>query len=456
MKGSPENRSSRPAGSRAGPKPSRTDTTAPENGGAHQTWINVQCPNRVCGQTYSVPSSWAGKKGRCTCGTVFPIPNVSTPLSDDLTSPVSGQPQGEGARHAAGEESEGLPREEATLREGEDVTEVHVGCIGRGHAGKTALLRTLSEGPVGDFFPSGLHVDAGDPREVAQMIREADEAERLLHRFGLPPTLKASQTRYCLYDGAVLRVVYTMREVIGQVLTHTLPDSAVEQQTHYTEYLRSLVNTHVLWAVVPCPPPNPSARDRRRYANDLRITLAYLREALRLRSLEQPVAVALVLSKIDALFKDAEEARTSLTDEVLRTSFGPLVHLIEQSPRVSDAAIIPVTAFGFGNAVLREEAGEREGAHPESEDEPFGSEPIWLLREGVSAQPCNLDTLFVWTLLFGLLNQAGHDVLEEDTELGQICRTLREDWGAIDHWLLPLTGGILGEGRHAPEIQSAR
>src|SRR5262249_25106894 len=150
-------------------------------------------------------------------------------------------------------------------------------------------------------------------------------------------------------------------------------------------------STHVLWAVVPCPPPDPQPRDRRRYANDLRITLAYLREALRLRSLEQPVAVALVLSKIDALFKDAEEARASLTDEVLRTCFGPLVHRIEQSDRVSDAVIIPVTSFGFGNAVLREERGEQEGARPESEDEPFGPEPLWLLREGASARPFNLD-----------------------------------------------------------------
>jgi hypothetical protein len=341
-------------------------------------------------------------------------------------------------------------------REGEDVTEVRVGCIGRGHAGKTALLRTLAEGPVGDFFPSGLHADAGDPREVVRMIREAEEAQRQLHEFGLPPTLQASQVCYWLYDGAVPRVVYQMREVIGQVLTHTLPDSAAEQQARYAEYLRSLVDTHVLWVVVPCPPPNPDARDRRRYANDLRITLAYLREAIRLRSLGQPVAVALVLSKIDALFRDAEEARTCLTDEVLRTSFGPLVHLVEQSRQVSDAAIVPVTAFGFGNAVLREEGGEREGAHPESEDEPFGSEPIWLLREGASAQPCNLDTLFLWTLLFGLLHEVGHGALEEDTELGQICRTLSEDLGAGDPWFLPLKGGISGEARQAPEMQTAR
>src|SRR5262249_1561974 len=120
-----------------------------------------------------------------------------------------------------------------------------------------------------------------------------------------------------------------------------------------------------------------------------------------------------------------------------------------------DAVIVPVTTFGFGNAVLREEGAERQEAHPESEDEPFGAEPIWLLREGVSAQPYNLDTLFLWTLLFGLLNQAGHPVLEEDTDLGQLCRTLYEDLGARDPWLLPIKGGIAGEGKQEPEMQTA-
>jgi hypothetical protein len=366
-----------------------------------------------------LPASYVGKDGRCTCGAVFPIRDDPQPPADQAD-------------------------------------EVRVGCIGRGAAGKTALLRTLGEGPVGDFFPSGLHVDACDPREVAQMIREAEQTQRLLHRFGLPPTLEVSQIRYSLYDGAAPRVTYQFREVIGQVLTHTLPDSSAELQASYTQYLKSLVNTHVLWAVAPCPPPNPGARDRRRYANDLRITLAYLREALRLRPPEHPVAVALVLSKIDVLFKDAEEARASLTDEVLRTSFGPLVHLIEQSAQVSEAAIIPVTAFGFGNAVLREEGNAPEGTPRVSEDEPFGPEPIWLLREDASAQPANLDTLFLWTLLYGLRIQAGNGALPEDSQTAAICATLAEDLEAIDPWLLSLKGGGARKGRKGPQLQGAR
>jgi hypothetical protein len=411
--------------------------------------IKVQCPNPACGTIHTARTSWAGKKGKClACGALIAIPRVPAPAPGDFTSSDPDRPREKNVSRPADVDDAAQVRVEFTRREGAEMREVRAGCIGRGHAGKTALFRALGEGPVGDFFPSGLHVDVGDPREVAKMIREAEETQHILERSGLPPTLQAAQIRYYLYDGEEQRVVYKMREVIGQVLTHTLPDSAAAQQTHYGEYLKSLVNTHVLWAMVPCPPPNPGARERRRYSNDLRITIAYLREALRLRSLEQPVAVALVLSKIDTVFQDAAEARASLTDDVLLKALGPLVHLIDKSARVSDAAIMPVTAFGFGNAVLREPGGERAGAAPESADEPFGAEPIWLLREGVAPQPFNLDTLFLWTLLFGLLNQQeGHGVALAESEIGDICRMLREDLNAGDPWLVPLKGGIAEEGK---------
>jgi hypothetical protein len=270
------------------------------------------------------------------------------------------------------------------------------------------------------------------------MIREAEETQRVLQASGLPPTLEASQIRYYLYDGDQPRVSYKMREVIGQVLTHTLPTSSAELQAKYDEYLRTLVNTHVLWAVVPCPPPNPSPRDRRRYSNDLRITCAYLREALRLRTLEQPAAVVLVLSKIDTMFKDADEAQAALSDDLLRDALGPLVHLVGKSTHVYDAIILPVTAFGFGNAVLREGEEGRSGTQPSDED-PFGAEPIWLLRDGVVPRPYNLDTLVIWTLLFGLLNQDGE---QAKPEVAEMCQLLREDLIGEDRWFLPLKGRL--------------
>src|SRR5262245_47780379 len=191
MKGPRENRPSRPVGSQGGGKAHRTDAP-PQESRARPTLIRVRCPNAACGKIYTVRSSLAGQHGHCRCGAIFLIPNVRTPRARVPAAPVRARASDEGTRRAEGE---GGPRPEVDLRAGENVTEVYVGCIGRGHAGKTALLRTLGEGPVGDFFPSGLHVDARDPREVAQRIREAEETQRLLHLFGLPPTLKRSEER---------------------------------------------------------------------------------------------------------------------------------------------------------------------------------------------------------------------------------------------------------------------
>jgi hypothetical protein len=375
---------------------------------------------------YTVPAQYAGRRARCSgCGTATTIP-------------------GPKARVAAKPTTAARPTRRAKTVEPCDEPEhpeVRIGCIGRGHAGKTALFQALGDGLIGDFLPSGLHLDAADPREVARMIKEAEEAQRLLHKSGLPPTLEVSQTRYCIYQGDERLVVCRLREVIGQVLTHTLPESDPRLQARYTAYLKTLVNANVLWVVVPCPPADPGPRDRRRYANDLRITVAYLREALRLRSVSRPVAVALILSKTDALFDDAAAARAALTEAVLHKGLGPLVHLIEQSAHVSDAAIIPVTAFGFGKAVLRGDGAERSGTGPGSADEPFGDEPIWLLKEGESPEPYNLDTLFLWSLLLGLLNQ-GEPGSEAESRVDVVCRMLRDDLEMGDPWLVPVKGGV--------------
>jgi hypothetical protein len=409
--------------------------------------IRVRCPNPACRKVHVLDSHLAQRKGRCSCGVAFRIP-----AADGATAPshtVVAPSHKEGARTATVLRGHAQERQEPAAHQPSEVQEVHIGCIGRGMSGKSVLFRSLADHLVGDFFHSGLNADAGDPREVARMIRETEEVHRLLRHCGLPPTDQVSQTRCYLYDGDEQRVVYKMREVIGQILTHTLPDSAADLQARYGEYLKNLVNTHVLWVLVPCPPPSPTTADRRRYANDLRITLAYLREAVRLRPLKQPAAVALVLSKIDTLFEDAEEARASLTDDVLLDVLGPLVTLIEKSKRVSEAVIAPVTVFGFGNAVLPVAGGAQHEA-PEAEAELLGAEPVWLLREDATPEPFNVDGLFLWTLLAGAVHAAGPQVFEAESDLGAVCRKLRGDVEAIDPWLVPIKGGRIPAEERRP------
>jgi len=152
--------------------------------------------------------------------------------------------------------------------------------------------------------------------------------------------------------------------------------------------------------------------------------------------MDHPVSVALVLSKIDTLFKDADEARDGLNDETLRSTLGPLVHLVETSARVSDAIILPVSAFGFGNAVLRSQAPGEE--QPSSLEDPFGAEATWLLKEGTPPRPYNLDTLVVWTLLYGLLNQITPTSPDVGSPERDLCRMLRDDLETDDRWFLTL------------------
>jgi hypothetical protein len=417
--------------------PSSRDGVAPGSGSAPPAaLIRVQCPNPACGKLQTAMTSWAGQVVMCpSCQGRIVIPAIAAPPPAEVQRP---EPPGQKALPEAAAASAVQPRPHTPQDPGAPAT-VRAGCIGRGNAGKTALFRTMDETIIGDTFPSGLTADCGDPREVARMIREAEQTRRLLHLSGLPPTLHATPMLYYLYEGDERRVAYEAHEVIGQILTHTFPDSAPEQQALYGEYLQSLATTDVLWAVVPCPPANPGARERRRYADDLRITLAYLREALRWRPTGRPVAVALVLSKIDTIFDNEEEARATLTDAVLRRALGPLVQMLETSGRVSEAAIIPVTSFGFGNAVRRDAAASPAEVNDVA-DESSEAEPVWVLREGVDQNPCNLSNLFLWTLITGLLNEEKPEVSGGEDPTDNVIRMLRADLQAGDPWFVPLRG----------------
>ena len=114
---------------------------------------------------------YAGKKARCAeCGTLTRIPGgrAEATVRSRTERPARAASRSQATRApAAAPECACAPN-----RRGE----VRIGCIGRGHAGKTALFQALGDSLVGDFLPSGLHLDAADPREVARMIREAEEA----------------------------------------------------------------------------------------------------------------------------------------------------------------------------------------------------------------------------------------------------------------------------------------
>jgi hypothetical protein len=149
--------------------------------------------------------------------------------------------------------------------------------------------------------------------------------------------------------------------------------------------------------------------------------------------------VALILNKLDTRFTNEAEARAALTDERLRTVLGRLVRIAEGSAKVGLAAIFPITAFGFGNAVpapapaeaSRNGNGVADGAsllsHGETE---------WLLKPNATPVPFNLTALVWWEIMAGLLLKPADG---REQELARIAQMLQGDLDAMDAWQVALT-----------------
>src|SRR5256885_13728113 len=106
------------------------DRPAHVQGSGNARSITVHCPTRECGKVYTVESRYVGKRGKCQeCGTIIPI------RASEETSRESSKANSEADAQ----------RDERPKSGHADVRGVRVGCIGRGHAGKTALFHALGE-----------------------------------------------------------------------------------------------------------------------------------------------------------------------------------------------------------------------------------------------------------------------------------------------------------------------
>lgn len=309
------------------------------------------------------------------------------------------------------------------------------GLVGRGHSGKTALLRFARRRMLQRNLPSGLEFDVDDPRKNTELVHEYRGTRQLLEVRGLPATQQVEDLNVELYEGERQVAVLDSREAIGQVYTTTTMASPSEQQEKYRDHVAHLADATVLWGVISVPPDGSSATDLARYEDDLLTTRSYLREALRSRPPGRSCAVALVITKIDTLFKSEAEARRRLTDEELLKAVRPIVNTLQASDKVSHAIVNPVSAFGFGNAIPMERSEGEGRTGPAAADE---GELVWVLRPDALVEPFNVVPLIVFSLLAGMLNT---EVDADDAEdLGRICGLLRGDLQAINGWQVPVKG----------------
>lgn len=305
--------------------------------------------------------------------------------------------------------------------------------LGRGGAGKTALLRLTRRRALQRKLPSGLSFDVDDPRKAIAVLKEYRSTKIMLERRGLPATQEADDSVIELYAADRKLAVLTSREAVGQVYANTTLASPADQQERYRQHLEHLAQASVLWVVLSVPAEGSSGGAISRYEDDLPMMCAYLRESLRLRRPQQSCAVAVVITKLDSLFDSEDEARRRWTSDQLTKVVGPLVSLLEDSDKVERAIINPVSAFGFGNAELLEPP---DGVPRREADE---DEPEWVLRRGSSFEPFNVMPLMAWTFLAGML---GQEVMpQEETILAKACRLLRSDVESLGGWQVPIKGG---------------
>jgi hypothetical protein len=308
--------------------------------------------------------------------------------------------------------------------------------IGRERSGKTVKKLCFYKGPLQGIQVSGLELTAADPRNMASWLRDSLESYRSLQRCVPTSTVSPAVTEYHLFEGNQPRVVLQLREVVGQVLTHTTSDSDPEQLQRFAQYVDNLTQADVIEVVLACPPAEGSPVDLERFEADLQLHASYLREAINLRATPLPCAVALILNKIDTRFASAKEARAALTDDRLRTALNRLVRISETSDKVGLAAIFPLTSFGFDNAVAAETAvPDRNGHGYAGASLLSAGETEWLLKPDATPSPYNLTGLVWWEIMAGLLLKP-HDGRER--EFARLAEMLHVDLRSMAAWYIPL------------------
>lgn len=164
----------------------------------------------------------------------------------------------------------------------------------------------------------------------------------------------------------------------------------------------------------------------------------------------RPVSVAIVVNKVDTIFDDEGSARAELTDDALLGALAGIVQTVRHSPRVVNAAIFPVSVYGFGNAVAREATPAHDGHEAEPDNLPWaisarrGLEKEYGLRDGHAIEPFNLQTLVIWSLLAAALPKE-IEVPEKDSNevaLARTCRMLSDDLANVGGWFVNVKGNL--------------
>lgn len=297
--------------------------------------------------------------------------------------------------------------------------------IGRGHTGKTNLINSIPRAL--DTLPSGIRLGYNDLKLLNEALAQVRRTEQDLLRGGLPPTLERSYRSIGLYFEEVEQLKLQVSDEIGQPITNTTPDSPKEQVQRFNEYVNAAADADVLWVTTSLPVTN-SSQSLGLFRDDLARYQCWLSESIRDRTDQNPVSVAIVIPKIDAIFETEEEAARQLTEDWLTNqTLKPLVDVVRKGIKrgwVKKGAVVPVSAFGFGNSRLMEKDSEASIAYEDHEEE-------FVLRDSAGLNPFNVLTLLVWSFFAAVSAKDG-------PTFRKLEEALSGDMEAVGKWIIQI------------------
>lgn len=297
--------------------------------------------------------------------------------------------------------------------------------VGRGHAGKTNLINGIPR--VLDTLPSGIRLGYNDLKLLNEALGQVRRTELDLIRGGLPPTLERSYRTVGLFFEELEQLSLQISDEIGQPITNTTPDSPQEQIQRFEEYVNAAAKADVLWVTTSLPLTD-SSQSLGLFRDDLARYQCWLSESIKKRSAKNPVAVAIVLTKLDAVFNSEEDASRQMTEDwLVNKTLKPLVDVVRQGKKrgcVSKGAVIPVSAFGFGNSKRVSKTSEASAAYEDLEEE-------FALGEEAGLNPFNVLTLMVWSFYAAISARQG--VLPRKIE-----EALDSDLSSDAHWIVQI------------------
>ena len=311
------------------------------------------------------------------------------------------------------------------------------------NAGKTTTLMATPHAALGTL-PSGLCLSVDDPRKLAALFNDGGRTVDDLTKTGVSSTTKYGLScDYALYEGTARRLALQLYDTIGQQINNTTPDSDEKTLKLYDFYLKLLQEADVCWLFVHSTPPRNQPQDLRRFHEDCFLVTNYLAHALTERRRNDKLAVALVWTKTDLHYKNPQDARSRMTEAYLKELFREFTSLVQQSDLISDAAIFPITAMGFGNAHEKPN-GHAPGASmtPAERRSHRDQGPIYLLDGTRLMTAWNLRPLIAWSMLHALPNLDVSGWSRQVTDLTRVCQFLKQDLDAMDPHYVALKSSL--------------